>query len=74
MSGTGVVNAAKINPCRHRDTDSVNNHSVHPATVNGLNGFEIGTLMPKWTKAYVSAWNLKWVGHKRHSRQGRIEK
>ena len=28
MSETGVVNAAKINPCRHRDTDSVNNHSV----------------------------------------------
>ena len=28
MSWTGVGNAAKINPCRHRDTDSVNNDSI----------------------------------------------
>src|SRR5438094_6278740 len=28
VSGTGVGNAAKINPCRHGDTDSVNNDSI----------------------------------------------
>ena len=47
---------------------------VASATVKGLNGFEIGTLMPNGTKAYVSAWDLKWIGHKRHSCQGCIEK
>ena len=36
---------------------------VASATVKGLNGFWIGTLMPNAAKAYVSAWDLEWVGN-----------
>ena len=76
MSGTGVVNAAKPNPGSHRETASVRKEIgiVASATVKGLNGFWIGTLMPEGTKAYVSAWDLEWIGNKRHSCKGRIEK
>ena len=76
MSGTGVVNTAKPNPVvTGRPAPSGKKFGiVASATVNGLNGFEIGTLMPAGTKAYVSAWDLEWIGHKRHSCQGCIEK
>ena len=76
MSGTGVVNAAKLTPVvTGRPPPSGKKFGiVASATVNGLNGFWIGTLILKWTKAYVSAWDLEWIGHKRHSCQGRIEK
>jgi hypothetical protein len=73
MPETGVVKAAKINPCRHRDTDSVNNHSV----IGHREGFK---RILDWhadaegTKAYVSARDFEWVGPKRNGRQGCIEK
>ena len=51
MSGTGVVNAAERNSGSHRETASVGKQSiVASATVNGLNGFWIGTLMPMGLK------------------------
>src|SRR6266480_3222366 len=73
MSGTGVVNAAESNTGRHRDTDSVNNHSVI------RDGERIKRILDwhadaEGTKAHVSAWDLKWVGRKRHRCQRRIEK
>jgi len=49
MSGTGIVNAAKPNPVV-MGTGTPLITKVASATVNGLNGFEIGTLMPKGLK------------------------
>ena len=40
----------KLNTGRHRETDSVKQSQCLSATVNGLNGFEIGTLMPNGLK------------------------
>ena len=66
MSGTGVIDAAKPNPRSHRETGAVRKEilNVASATVNGLNGFVIGTLIPTVSKTYVSAWDLKWIGSK----------
>ena len=76
MSGTGVVNAAETNPCSHGETDS-----VRKEIWNGrIRDCERIKRILDWhadieaSKDYVSAWDLEWVGHKRHSCQGRIEK
>ena len=47
---------------------------VASATVNGLNGFWIGTLMPSGLNAKCRAGILEWIGRKRSSRQGSIKK
>jgi len=68
MSWTGVGNAAKINPCRHRDTDSVNNDSIirDRERIKRIRDWHAHT-RKNWTQA-------KWIGYKRHSCQGRVKK
>ena len=68
MSGTGVVNAAKINPCRHGETDFRQQTYSAIRDCEGIKRIlDWHTDAEKWTKAYVSAWDLEWVGYKRHS-------
>src|SRR5437016_7326817 len=61
MSGTGVVNTAKINPCRHWDTDAVNNHSAirHREGIKRILDCHADA-RKNWTQA-------EWIGYKRHS-------
>src|SRR4030095_2660978 len=72
VSRTGVVNSAKRNPGSHRNWCAVDNQS-------GISNSERVKRIRDWytdtvgTKAYVSAWDLKWIGHKRHRGQRRIE-
>jgi hypothetical protein len=77
MSGTRVVNAAKLNPRRDRETASVGKKTWN-SSIRDCEGIkrilDWHTNEKKWTKAYVNAWGLEWVGYKRHSCQGRIEK
>src|SRR5438477_301448 len=61
MSGTGVGNAAKINPCRHRDTDSVNNDS-------SIRDRERIKRIRDWhTDTSKNCSKAEWIGQKRHS-------
>jgi hypothetical protein len=73
MSGTGVINAAEKNLGRHRDTDSVNNHSVirDRERIKRILDWHTDA---KLAEPYVSAWDLKGVGRKRHNCRGRIQK
>src|SRR6266540_5993514 len=73
MSGTGVVNSAKGNPGSHRDRRSVNNQS-RVSNREGIKRIRDWHTYAVGTKAYVSAWNLEWIGHKRHSCQRRVKK
>src|SRR6266481_5537004 len=60
MSWAGVTNAAKINPCRHRDTESVNNDSIirDRKRIKRIRDWHADA--PKnWTQA-------KWIGQKWH--------
>src|SRR5438552_2578017 len=69
MSGTSIVNAAKKNPCSHGGWDSVNNQSRIPDG-EGIKRIRDWHTDSRRAKAYVSAWNLEWIGDKRHSCQG----
>src|SRR4029450_6655519 len=77
MSGTGVINATKPNAGSDRETASVGkeiwNSRISDCEriprVHDWHTYRVGG-----TKAYVRAWDLEWVGLKRHSCQGRIEK
>ena len=76
MSGTRVVKAAKHNPRSYRETASVgkktrNSRIRDCERIKRILDWHTDT---EWTKAYVSAWDLKWIGNKRHRCQGRIEK
>ena len=74
MCGTGIVDAAKENPRSHGDWDSVNNQS------RIRDGERIKRILDWHTdggdgvKAHVSALGLEWIGPKRHSCKGGIEK
>ena len=76
MPGTGIVNAAEPNSGSHRETASVRKEIWNGRIGDG----ERIKRIRDWhtdieaTEAYVSAWDLEWVGYKRHSCQGRVEK
>src|SRR5713101_9569273 len=70
---TGVVNAAKPNPRSHGSWDSVNDQSRIPDR-EGIKRILDWHTNAVGTKEHVSARKLKWIGRKRNSRQGRIEK
>jgi hypothetical protein len=76
LSGTGIVNATKINSGSDRETASVRKEIWN----SRISDCERIPRVHDWhtyaeaIKAYVSAWDLEWVGLKRHSCQGRIEK
>src|SRR5947207_8026881 len=76
MSGTGIVNAAKPNSGGHRQTASVRKE-VWNGRIGDCEGIK---RIRDWhtdieaAKAYVSAWDVEWVGYKRHSCQERVEK
>ena len=76
MSRTGVVNAAKRNPGSYGETASVGKEIWN----SRIRDCERIKRILDWhtdadgTKAYVSAWDLEWIGRKRHSCQRRIEK
>ena len=76
MPGTGVVNAAKPNACSHRETASVRKEiwNGRIGDCEGIKGIRDWHTDIEGTKGYVSAWNLKWIGCKRHGCYGRIEK
>src|SRR4029453_19148526 len=69
MSGTGIVNATKPNAGSDRETASVGkeiwNSRIRDCEriprVHDWHTYRVGG-----TKAYVSAWDLEWVGLKRH--------
>src|SRR6266481_5358951 len=75
MSGTAVVNTARCNLDRYGETASVGEKTWNSRIGDGKG---IKRILD-WhtdaagTKAYVSAWDLEWIGHKRHSCRGRIE-
>jgi hypothetical protein len=69
MSGTGIIDAAKLNPAAYGKTASVGKKIC-----NRRVGYREGVIRilewhtnAGWIKAYVSAWNLEWIGRKRHS-------
>src|SRR6266550_2073242 len=77
MSGTSVVNATKPNARSHRKTRAVrkeiwNGRIRHCERIKRIHNRH--TDAAAGAKAYVSAWSLEWIGAKRHSCNGRIEK
>ena len=75
MSGTGIVNAAKPNPGSHRETapsEKIWNSRIRDGErIKRIRDWHTDT---EGTKAHVSAWDLEWIGRKRHRCDGRIEK
>src|SRR6266478_7396481 len=76
MSGTGVVSASEPNPGSHRETGAVrkeiwNSRIGDCKRIKRIRDWHTDI---KATKAYVSAWDLEWVGAKRHRCSGRVEK
>src|SRR5438046_2510792 len=71
-SGTGVVDAAEPNPRSHGDWDSVNNQSIirDRERIKRIGEWHTDT---DWTKD-CTVRVMEWVGAKRHSGQGCIEK
>ena len=75
MSGTGVINTAKRNTGGYGETASVGKEIRDGRIRDGerikriLDGYADAEL----TKSYVSAWDLKWIGAKRHGCERRIE-
>src|SRR5438552_8912634 len=76
VSGTGVVNVASRNPDSYRETRSIRKEiwNSRICDCEGIKRILDWHTDTEWTKAYVSAWDLEWVGYKRHSCQRRIEK
>src|SRR4029077_8418292 len=70
MSGTRVVNAAKLNSRSYWQTASVGKKTWN-SRIRDCEGvkriLDWHTQEKNWTKAYVSGWGLEWVGYKRHS-------
>ena len=65
----GVVDAAKSNPCSYRSWDSVNIQSRirDGERIKRIRDWHTDT---RRAKADVSAWDLEWIGYKRHSCEG----
>src|SRR6266480_619774 len=76
MSGTRVVNAAKLNPRSDRETASVGKKTWNSRIRDseGIKRVLDWNTDGEATKAYVSAWDLEWIGRKRNRGQRRIEK
>src|SRR6266403_495303 len=76
MSGTGVVSASEPNPGSHRETGAVREEIWNSCIGNSERIKRIRDWHAdiEWTKDYVSARDLKGVGHKRHTRHGHVEK
>src|SRR5438067_12814123 len=76
MPGASVINAAEPNVGGHRETASVGKEIWNGRIGDG----ERMKRIRDWhtdieaTKAYVSAWDLEWVGNKGHRCQGRVKK
>src|SRR6266540_89976 len=66
---TGVVDAAKSNPCSYRSWNSVNIQSRirDGEWIKRIRDWHTDT---RRAKAEVSAWDLEWIGYKRHSCEG----
>src|SRR6266478_9387508 len=76
MSGTDVVSASEPNPGSHRETGAAREEIWNSCIGNSERIKRIRDWHAdiEWTKDYVSARDLKGVGHKRHSRHGHVEK
>src|SRR6266498_2198324 len=66
---TRVVNCTKPNPCSHGSWDSVNSQSRIPdgERIKRIRDWHTET---RRAKAHVHAWDLEWIGDKRHSCEG----
>src|SRR2546430_594099 len=69
---TRVVNCTKPNPCCHGDWHSVNIQSRIPDR-EGIKRIRDWHTDTRRAKAHVHAWDLEWIGYKRHSCERRIE-
>jgi hypothetical protein len=76
MSGTGIINATKPNARSDRQTRPIGKEIWN----SRISDCERIPRVHDWdtdasgTKAYISAWDLKWIGVKRNSCSRRIEK
>jgi hypothetical protein len=77
MSGPGVVNAAKLNTCSHRETASVRKEIWNSRICNSERipriERENGHTDAVRTETHVGTRYLERIRRKRHSRQGRVE-
>ena len=76
MPGTGIVNTAETNVGSYGETASVRKKTWN----SRIRDCEWIKRIRDWdtdiegNKAYVSTWDLEWVGYKWNRRQGRVEK
>src|SRR6266480_3043582 len=76
VSGTGVVSSAEPNSGSYWQTGPVRKEiwNSRIRDCEGIKGILDWHTDIKLTRSYVSAWELEWVGYKRHSCDRRVEK